>query len=485
VRGRPRLDVSRRLKLAKAAGYSSTPVIIRVVVFLSGIASVRTLAANLRLRYGLMGAFFLCGPFVGWSAEPASEPSAGSKASAAHEAKSNREPRPSTAPWALPATGLSFIDTSFENASPLWYDFAPDGTINIHLLYDHERSSPNRAAGHFHFLIEAKPGCDLVLELKNLENVWNGQPSSIAKELKSAVISEDGRQWKPIRLETLPENRIQAKVHMPGPRLYMARVEPYRISDLERLFASIRTNPAVKMQLIGKTVEGRDSEIVRIGATNSPYRVFLRARAHPWEAGSSWVIEGLIERLLLRDELSRKYLSRYCVYILPMANKDGVAHGRTRFNSQGKDLNRDWEKPADPELAPENRALEQWLESMIRMGQAPHLALEVHNDGNGQLHLSRSQVPRLGEYLQRMAILEKLLRQDTWFTEGSTAASFKNSGTLGEGWLERYGIDAAVHELNCNWIAGLKDYPSARHWKEYGASLATVFYEYFALLAGK
>src|SRR5215472_15230426 len=37
---------------------------------------------------------------------------------------------------ASPPAGFEFIDTSFENASPLWYDFAPDGTINVHLLYD-------------------------------------------------------------------------------------------------------------------------------------------------------------------------------------------------------------------------------------------------------------------------------------------------------------------------------------------------------------
>src|SRR4051812_720018 len=50
-----------------------------------------------------------------------------------------------------PATALEFIDTGFENASPLWYEAGPDGAVQVHLLYDHKRSSPNRAAGHFHF----------------------------------------------------------------------------------------------------------------------------------------------------------------------------------------------------------------------------------------------------------------------------------------------------------------------------------------------
>lgn len=38
----------------------------------------------------------------------------------------------------------------------------------------------------------------------------------------------------------------------------------------------------------------------------------------------------------------------------------------------------------------------------------------------------------------------------------------------GDGWLERFGVDAVVHEFNCQWIAGLGEAPLARHWVEYG-----------------
>jgi hypothetical protein len=374
---------------------------------------------------------------------------------------------------------LEFIDTSFENASPVWYDFAPDGTVLVHLLYDHERSSPNRAAGHIHFQLHAKPGSRLTLEFRNLDNVWNGISGSIARELKTVVISQDGREWQPVPLESLPENRVQLRVEMPGPRLYVARVEPYRISDLDQFLAGIRTNRLGQVTVIGRTVQRRELEMIRVGNPQAAFRVFLRARAHAWESGGNYVVEGLVHRLLEGDAEARKYLERYCVYILPMANKDGVAQGRTRFNLQGKDLNRGWDKPADPALAPENVALEQWLERMIKSGQMPHLALELHNDGNGLLHVSRPPVPELPRYLERMATLEQLLRKHTWFTEGSTKEAFRNSGTLGDGWLERYHIDAAVHEFNCNWIAGLKDYPSAKHWRSYGEKLASVLYEYF------
>ena len=374
---------------------------------------------------------------------------------------------------------VEFIDTSFENASPLWYERSPDGTIEINLLYDHERSSPNRAAGHIHFRVHGKTGARITFEFRNLNNVWNGRPGSVAAELKTMVVSADGREWTPVPTTGLPEDRVRLTVTMTGDSLYVARTEPYRLSDSERLVASIRNNPLVEIAAIGKTVEGRDLEMIRIGSVAARHRVFLRARAHPWESGSSWVAHGLIERLTRNDDRSRALLAGYAVYILPMANKDGVARGRTRFNLLGKDLNRNWDKPADASVAPENAALEAWLERMIAAGQRPHLAIELHNDGRGLLHISRPPVPQLERHLARMAAFERLLRKHTWFTEGSTDTAFRNSGTLGDGWLERYGIDAVVHEFNCNWIAGLKEHPLGRHWRAYGEKLADVFAEYF------
>ena len=289
--------------------------------------------------------------------------------------------------------GLDFIDTTFENASPAWYERDADGTLQIHLLYDHERSSPNRAAGHIHLRLHGRKGARLTLEFRNLDNVWNGTPGSVAAELKAVVISEDGRNWRPVPTESLPQNRVRLTVVMPGPTLYLARVEPYRLSDLDHLLGSIRSDPRVQVTTIGKTAGGRDLEMIQIGNGRAPYRVFLRARAHPWEAGSNWVVQGLVQRLLKDDAEAKKFLEHYTVYMLPMANKDGVARGRTRFNTWGKDLNRNWDTAGRPgSRAGEPRA-GRWLEQMIAEGRRPHLAIELHNDGSGRLHISRPPVP--------------------------------------------------------------------------------------------
>lgn len=351
----------------------------------------------------------------------------------------------------------------------------------VHLLYDHERDSPNRAAGHIRFTLHGTPGARVTLEFVNLDNVYNGRAASVVPSVHTLSVSDDGRTWRVLPLEHPAPTRARVTLELTGAQLHVARIQPYALTELAAFLATLRASPLVEITTIGKTVHGRDLEIVRLGDPAAPRRVFLRARAHPWEPGGNWVLEGLARRLLRGDADARKFLARYCVWFLPMANKDGVAAGRTRFNTLGKDLNRDWNAPADPALAPENAALERWLESMIAAGRAPGLALELHNDSGGSLHLARTPGPHLERYLRHMVVLEKLLRRHTWFTNSVTGAAFRTTGSLGEGWLARYGIDAAVHEFNTNVItvAGQKVAPLGHHWENYGENLATVFFEYF------
>lgn len=381
---------------------------------------------------------------------------------------------------APPTPPLDFIDTSFENASPLWYEFAPDGTVLVNLNYDHERNSPNRAAGHFHFRIQAAKGRQITLEFKNLDNVWNGKPGSVAREIKQVVISQNGKDWTPVPTTAPEPGRVRVTLEMPADALFVARAEPYRLSDLDRFLAEIKTNPLVRIETIGKTVQGRELEIIRVGRDDAPHRVFLRARAHPWEPAGNWVIEGLVRRLLKGDAQAQRHLACYNVCLLPMANKDGVVRGGTRFNLQGMDLNRQWDKPADPQLAPENAALERWLEAEVKAGRRPSFAMELHNDGSGLLHISRPDIPDLDAYLARMARFEQCLRDHTWFNTGSTKAAFHNPGTLGEGWLHRFGIDAVVLEFNCNHIVWPRLPALGKHWITFGEGLTQSFEAYFA-----
>ena len=389
--------------------------------------------------------------------------------------------------WIVPVTPgqngdsegtFEFINTSFENASPLYWEIEADGSIVVNLIYDHERGSINRENSHWYFQLQAKAGSDQTIILKNFDNIWNGMTVSPVSEKTGCYLSSDGVTWKAVAAEKTKDNRVRVKVHMDETDLYIARMEPYALSDLNSFLGNIRNNPLVEITTIGKTVEGRELEMVRVGYPDAPFSVLIRARAHAWEAGGNWVVQGLIKSLLEDDKDNRRYLKKYCLYVMPMANKDGVVRGMTRFNVMGMDLNRNWDKPADSELAPENHALEVWLKGMIEKGRKPDLAVDLHNDNRGNLHISRPDID-LSRYLANMERMENLLKEHTWFTEGSTGKNFRNPGTIGCGLLERFGIDSFVYELNCDWIAGLDKVPYGRDWELLGRQLREVFYRYF------
>lgn len=373
---------------------------------------------------------------------------------------------------------LTYIDTSFENASPLYWEIDDQEQIQLFFMYDQERNSPNRANGHFHFRIEAKPDSNISLVFNNLKNVWNGRIGCPLSSRSICKISTDGKTWDTVKLSALSEFQYKMDVHIKTGSLYVAHVEPYRISDLDAWINNIKSHPWVSIETIGYTVQNRPIEIIHISNGSAPHHAFIRARAHPWEPGGNWVVQGLVDSLLNREDENTRYLNRYSVSIMPMANKDGVANGKTRFNMMGKDLNRDWDVPANPALSPENAALEQWLQSQIANGKKPDIAFDLHNDQSGKIHISRPEAD-LEEYLSNMERYEKLMRQHTWFTEGSTGSHFRNPGTIGEGLLARFGITAFVQELNCNWIEGLQDHTSAEHWILLGSQYRKVLYEYF------
>ena len=195
---------------------------------------------------------------------------------------------------------LHHINTAFENASPLWWEVDTKGVVRVHLVYDQERQAPNRANGHWNFRIDAEPGADLTIMLGPFANIYNGKLGTSIREPITTFVSDDGEQWRAVKMEYVEPDRRRLSVHMNGPSLYMARLEPYRISDLEKLKAEIGGHGMVEITPIGNTVEGRQLEMIRVGSTDARRRVLIRARAHPWEPGGNWVVEGAHSSLAAR-----------------------------------------------------------------------------------------------------------------------------------------------------------------------------------------
>jgi len=132
-------------------------------------------------------------------------------------------------------TKIQFINTSFENASPFNWAIDSNGTVIVDLIYDHERTSINRANQHWHFQVQATPGSDLTFILKNFDNIWNGIKSDPVSDRTPCFISRDGKKWTSIKTELLSDDRLKLTIHMEGEKLFVASLEPYRVSDLQKL----------------------------------------------------------------------------------------------------------------------------------------------------------------------------------------------------------------------------------------------------------
>ena len=368
-----------------------------------------------------------------------------------------------------------YVHTCFENASPLLWEEPEEGLLVFQPLYDHERGSRNRQLTHWHFRLCGTAGQTVRLRVPPSINIYGGRPGDAFKGGVANQMSADGENWTPIVFENKDDGSIETKIEMPADEVTIARVQPYTTRHLDEFVSRIESESAVRIETIGRTVENRPLDMITLsrGTTPKP-SILIRARSHPWEPGGNWFIEGLTMRALSTASI----LDTIDIHVLPMAAKDGVVHGHTRYNVNGYDLNRGFGPDAtfDEEAVPENFALIRWVEARRDEGALPRFAMDLHNDSWGNLHVGDMESD--AGYATRIRRLDALLREGSYYTEGMTTGA--GNATFGGGLRAMFDIDAIVWELNANWLAGANAVPHAGHWRDYGAQAADVLRDFAA-----
>lgn len=107
------------------------------------------------------------------------------------------------------------------------------------------------------------------------------------------------------------------------------------------------------------------------------FGVWIQARQHAWESGSSWVAQGFGE-WLMSDAADAAWLRRHAeILIVPIMDVDNAATGNGGKDAQPQDHNRDWsEKPNWNEVLAAQRRIGD-LAADGRMD----LFLDLHNPG--------------------------------------------------------------------------------------------------------
>lgn len=107
-------------------------------------------------------------------------------------------------------------------------------------------------------------------------------------------------------------------------------VIPYLQLDLDKFLTKYGKHPMLSVESLTMSNKGRDIEKIMIGdpGTDPEYKVLLAARHHACEAMASYVLEGLMESLLVDEDASMKWLRENVeFFIVPFMDKDGVEDG--------------------------------------------------------------------------------------------------------------------------------------------------------------
>ena len=224
----------------------------------------------------------------------------------------------------------------------------------------------------FHFKAEGlTPGQTHHFQLCNASQssynkAWDGY---------QAVASYDHENW--FRVPTsFDGTSLSFSLDAEHPQAWFAYFEPYSRERHKQLIQRALQWSGCELLATGKSVEGRDIQLLRRGTGASHKRkIWIIAQQHPGEHMAEWFMEGIVERLEQgSDPQIRKLLDFADLYLIPNMNPDGAFHGHLRTNANGQDLNRAWQNTR-PEISPEVFFA---LEQMNTYGV--DLFLDVHGD---------------------------------------------------------------------------------------------------------
>ena len=346
-----------------------------------------------------------------------------------------------------------------------------------------DQNNRNRQANWYYFRLDGLPKSEFQIDFTDLVGEYNFRPGSHSVTRNSRpVFSYDNRTWAHFTDAQASwdekEIRLTIRFRPERPTMWIAHTQPYVKADLDRLLDA--RHPHLKQESVGKTARGRDLTLLTITDPAAPDSgkkvVWLMARQHAWETGTSWVADGAV-RFLLSNEAEAVRLRRSTVFkVFPMFDPDGVAEGAVRFNVNGYDNNRNWDA-ADPKLMPEITAARRTMLGWVDAGHRIDVFLALHNTESadyveGPVKIGGPAIAAVGNDLV------KRLRETTNFYDpasprGGTGRAPVEKGrmTVNQNLFAERKLAAFLMELMVERHPKLGRPRTAQDFSEFGASL--------------
>ncbi|AVB20091.1 MULTISPECIES: M14 family metallopeptidase [Pseudomonas syringae group] len=191
----------------------------------------------------------------------------------------------------------------------------------------------------------------------------------------NAVASYDHKHWFRVP-SNFDGKALNFSLAAEQAQVWFAYFEPYSRERHDGLIEQAQTNAGMQVLATGKSIEGRDIQLLRKGdGSEGKRKIWFIAQQHPGEHMAEWFMEGVIERLQQKDDtVLQQLLASADLYLVPNMNPDGAFHGHLRTNAAGKDLNRAWQDSTEAQ-SPEVRFVRQQMEKY-----GVDMFLDVHGD---------------------------------------------------------------------------------------------------------
>jgi hypothetical protein len=199
-----------------------------------------------------------------------------------------------------------------------------------------------------------------------------------------AALSTNGTIWAHTAPGKKRDGRMIYEVTAGSSTFWLAWGPPFTPKDAAAIVQRIAGNmPSAESIELCQTRERHTVPALRVcegeRSVAERYGVWIHARQHAWESGSSWVCRGFIEWLTSSEE-SAIWLRRHGEFIVvPVMDIDHVATGDGGKEAIPQDHNRDWsDAPHWPEVATAQQRLRAWADQ----GRLD-VFIDLHNPGPG------------------------------------------------------------------------------------------------------
>ncbi|MEN9575033.1 MAG: hypothetical protein RL514_2888 [Verrucomicrobiota bacterium] len=373
------------------------------------------------------------------------------------------------------------FNQAFEGASLGKIEKLGDTTFRLHVAGQSDERGRNRQTTWFHFRMDHVAGRELTLTFTDWVGEYNDKPGAcpMGPTLRP-VFSYDGETWQRFAAVEWDDVKKESTLKFRPERspVWLAHIPPYPHARLLKLLGELDRPPHTRIEVIGKTALGRDLHLVTVTNFERPDAakkvVWLQARQHAWEAGTSHVMEGALRFVTAEEPAARALRDQVVFKFTPMLDPDGVALGKVRFNAHGWDVNRHWDKVdlRDP----------RWLRLMPEIWYVKKAILAAHASQPIDLLVNLHNT-ETAEYLDTMVdddagqaklqrLFTKLVAETSFDPSRKLSISITPGNTTNVLWPERR-VPVALMELRVGPSAKLGRLPTVADRLAFGRQLVT------------